>query len=149
MRPFNKKRWENGGRTDTRRVAESAIFRRNGRQSLECGCYTRRHGSYWLFANTSRQVGPCCTSQEKFSRHFIRITKQLAAEYRSAIARYRSRKRWDVRASRRHVVYGREKRRSATVEKACLDNVPTKHRYKFKPRKAITGIRYKNGRRSM
>ncbi len=123
--------YKNGERTDTRRAAESAFFRRDGRQSLECGCYTRRHGSYWLFANTSRQVGPCCTSQEKFSRQFMRITKQLTAEYRSVIARYRLRKWWDVRASRRHVVYGRAKRRSATVEKACLDNMSTKHRYKF------------------
>ncbi len=53
---------KNGERTETetgaRKIAESAIFRRNGRPSLECGSYTRRHGSYWLFANTSRQVGP-------------------------------------------------------------------------------------------
>ncbi len=71
------------------------------------------------------QVGPCCTSYETFSCHFIRITEQLAAEYRSVMARYGSRKRWDVRASRHHVVYDRARRRSAKVEKACLNNLST------------------------
>ncbi len=46
MRLFNKKQWENEGRTGTHRVAESAIFLRNGRQSLQCGCHMRRHNSY-------------------------------------------------------------------------------------------------------